>query len=56
MTLKHVLFAGLAFMIGNAMAATEGSDYVVLEKPLPQAENTLTKVLATTVLSALNTT
>ena len=43
MTLKHVLFAGLAFMIGNAMAATEGSDYVVLEKPLPQAENTLTK-------------
>lgn len=46
MTLKHVLFAGLAFMIGNAMAATEGSDYVVLEKPLPQAENTLTKVFS----------
>lgn len=43
---KSVLCAGLLATSFMASAFTEGTDYVVLEKPIPNAEKTLIKVFS----------
>lgn len=45
--LKKTLFAlGLSLIAATAMAATEGTDYVKLDKPMVNAEGKLTKIFS----------
>lgn len=44
---KKTLFAlGLSVIAATAMAATEGTDYVKLDKPMVNAEGKLTKIFS----------
>lgn len=44
--LKHAVATILCLAAGSLMAATEGTDYVVLDNPLPNAQGKLTKVFS----------